>query len=108
MRQDLDRLREPEARILALKIAARCPDRRATTEYIKQQIPTYYPLSELDIQQSPSRKKEARWQQIVGNVVSHQKTLSGLFANGYAVRTADGLSVTGAGIDYLNSIGFLV
>jgi len=107
-RQESDRLREPEARILALKIAARSPGRRATTEHIKQQIPNYSPLSELDLRPSPSRHNEARWQQIVGNVVSHQKTMSGLFASGYAIRTPDGLSVTQTGMDYLNSIGFMV
>jgi hypothetical protein len=107
-RQDLDRLREPEARILALKIAARRPGRRVTTEYIKQQVPNYYPLSEFDRRPSPSRKNEERWQQIVGNVVSHQKTMSGIFANGFAIRTEDGFVVTQTGIDYLNSIGFSV
>jgi hypothetical protein len=107
-RQDLDRLREPEARVLALKIAARHPRHRVTTEYIKEQVPNYYPLSVLDLQPSLSRKNEARWQQIIGNVVSHQKSMTGIFANGYAIRTNDGFSVTQTGIDYLNSIGFSV
>jgi hypothetical protein len=107
-RQALDRLREPEARILALKIAARCPGHTATTEYIKQQVPNYYPLSEIDLHPSPSRRNEARWQQIVGNVISHQKTHSGLFASGYATRTTDGLLVTNNGLDYLSSKGFVV
>jgi hypothetical protein len=79
-----------------------------TTEYIKQQFPNYYPLSEFDRRPSPSRKNEERWQQIVGNVVSHQKTMSGIFANGFAIRTEDGFVVTQTGIDYLNSIGFSV
>ena len=43
-RREDDRLGEPEARILALKIAAQHPDHRATTEYIKQQMPGYIPL----------------------------------------------------------------
>jgi hypothetical protein len=107
-RQEADRLREREARILALKIAARCAGYTATTEYIKQQVPQYYPLSEVDLLPSPSRKGERRWQQIVGNIISHQNTMSGLFAQGYAVRTEDGLSVTKNGLDYLNSIGFVV
>jgi hypothetical protein len=107
-RRDADCLREPEARILALKIAARSPGHSATTEYIKQQVPRYYPLSDIDLRPSPSRKNEARWQQIIGNVISHQKTISGVFAQGYAVRTADGLQVTRNGLDYLNNIGFSV
>jgi hypothetical protein len=107
-RQDLDRLREPEARILALKIAAGCPGHMATTEYIKQRVPDYYPLSEIDLRPSPSRSNESRWQQIVGNVISHHKTISGVFANGYAIRTADGLRVTDNGLAYLNNIGFVI
>ncbi|HEX3883399.1 MAG TPA: hypothetical protein VHW66_12130 [Stellaceae bacterium] len=101
-----DRLKEAEARILALKIASQEPNRRASTELIKHQIPQYYPLSEIDLQYSPSRKRECRWQQIVGNVVSHQKTQSGIFAMGYAERTFDGIQITRNGIDYLNNIGF--
>src|SRR5216683_1835963 len=78
-RRDEDRLRESEARILALKIAAQCPNHTATTEYIKQQVPKYIPLSKNDLLPSHTRKREALWQQIVGNVVSHQKTLAGPF-----------------------------
>lgn len=107
-RQEADRLREPEARILALKIASRAPRRTASTELIKQEVPRYYPLSVLDRRPSPSRKGEELWQQIVGNVISHQKTAMGLFGRGYATRTEDGLSVTDRGVDYLNSIGFSV
>lgn len=107
-RRETDRLREAEARILALKIAARQPRQSASTELIKQQVPRYYPLSEIDLRQSPSRNRERVWQQIVGNVVSHQKSLRGIFAMGYAERTDDGIQVTQNGINYLNSIGFSV
>ena len=107
-RQGIDHLREPEARTLALKIAAQSPGHTATTEYIKQQVPRYYPLSEIDRHPSPSRKREEKWQQIVGNVVSHHQTPSSIFAKGYATRTKDGLSATKSGLDYLNSIGFTV
>ena len=107
-RQTLDRLREPEARVLALKIAALCPNHAASTEQIKQGVPHYYPLSEIDIRRSTSRRREALWQQIVGNVVSHHKTASGLFGMGYAVRTRNGIRVTERGLGYLNRIGFSV
>ena len=107
-RQDTDRLREPEARMLALKIAARSPAHTTTTEYIKEQVPRYYPLSEIDRRPSLTRKREAHWQQIVGNVISHQKTLTGLFGGGYAIRTREGLSVTERGLDHLNSMGFVI
>jgi hypothetical protein len=103
-----DRLTEAEARVLALKIAAQHPNHTATTEIIKQQVPRYIPLSGDDLRPSPTRPREARWQQIVGNVISHQKTLVGPFVKGYAIRTEDGISVTRRGLNYLNNMGFAV
>ena len=102
-----DRLREPEARVLALKIAAQRPNRTASTQFIKKEVPKYTQLSEVDCRRSPSRGNEAMWQQIVGNVISHQETPAGPFKKGYATRTANGLSVTEKGMDYLTSMGFL-
>lgn len=106
-RPQSDRLREPEARILALKIAAQRPNRTASTQFIKKEVPKYTELSEIDRRQSPSRGNEARWQQIVGNVISHQDTPAGPFKKGYATRTSNGLSVTEKGMAYLYSMGFL-
>lgn len=101
-----DRLREHEARILVLKIAAQQPSRSASTSLLKREVPKYIELSPIDRVRSPSRPREFLWQQVVGNVVSHQKTRGGPFAQGLAVRTADGLKVTKKGLDYLNSMGF--
>lgn len=64
-RRPSDRLREIEARVLALKIAALCTEHSASTEYIKKQVPAYIPLSSEDLVQSKSRPNEKRWQQIV-------------------------------------------
>jgi hypothetical protein len=106
-RSPSDRLREPEARILALKIAAQRPNRTASTQFIKREVPKYTELSEVDRRRSPSRNNEALWQQIVGNVISHQDTPAGPFKKGYATRTSNGLSVTDKGMAYLKSMGFL-
>ena len=103
-----DRIREREARVLALKIAARCPNHTATTEYIKDNVPEYVELSDEDRLPSPSRANEQRWQQIVGNVISHRETPKGPFEMGYATRTADGLAVTAEGLAYLNNMGFSI
>lgn len=102
-----DRLRESEARILALKIASLQPDRYATTEFIKNSVPDYFPLSPIDLRPSGPRYPEPHWEQIVRNVISHKSNPLGPFELGYAVRTDDGLQVTNAGVDYLKSIGFL-
>jgi hypothetical protein len=106
-RPESDRLREAEARILALKIAAQRPNRAASTAFIKREMPKYTELSDIDRRQSQTRANEAMWQQIVGNVISHQDSPQGLFAKGYALRTSNGLSVTEKGMNYLNSMGFV-
>ncbi len=102
-----DRLRETEARILALKIASQQPNRSASTQAVKREVPNYIELSKIDLQPSPTRRREAMWQQIIGNVISHQDSSQGPFVKGYATRTPNGLSVTDKGMAYLNSIGFL-
>lgn len=102
-----DRLREAEARVLALKIAATLPGRAGSTEQIKELVPRFTELSPADLRPSVTRKNEQRWQQIVGNVISHRESKNGPFVKGYARRTADGLEVTRVGMDYLKSIGFV-
>ena len=103
-----DRLREGEARILALKIAAQRLNHRASTTFIKSQIPNYTQLSAADRAPSKSRRRESAWQQVIGNVISHKSSPTGPFATGHALRTPDGLSVTRKGVDYLNNMGFSV
>lgn len=105
-RPPTDRLREAEARILALKIASEMPGQRATTTQVKQAVPEYLELSPEDRKPSATRRTEERWHQILGNVVSHGDTPRGLFARGLASRTPRGLQVTQEGVAYLKSIGF--
>lgn len=107
-RRKEDRLREPEARLLALKIAAENKDLKATTAYIKKRIPEVIPLTEKDLEQSKSRPREKLWQQIVGNVISHSGTSKSIFKRGLASRTSDGIKVTQTGINYLKRVGFLI
>ena len=101
-----DRLREGEARILALKIASQRPRRTISTDDLKKAVPSYTELSEQDLRPSITRKNEAMWQQIVGNVISHHASTASLFFRGLAERTSNGLSVTEKGMDYLISVGF--
>jgi hypothetical protein len=74
--------------------------------YIKSEIPRYIELTEIDLKPSLTRPQEERWQQIIGNVVSHQRASTSLFNKGYAERTDDGIRVTDAGIGYLSKLGF--
>lgn len=99
------RLREPEARDLALRIAAACPNREASTTWIKDKITDYVALTPIDLQPSDTRNQEQKWQQIVGNVISHHASASSLFSKGLAIRTDDGLIVTDKGMAYLAKKG---
>jgi hypothetical protein len=101
-----DRLREPEARILALRIAATYPNREALTSEIKDAVPKYITFTAEDLKPSSTRTTECMWQQIVGNVVSHKPRSTSIFTKGYAVRIEDGIKVTDSGMAYLKSLGF--
>lgn len=106
VRSDADRLKEKEARVIALKMAARRQNKTVSTERIKKELPKIFPLSALDLQCSTSRPRERLWQQIIGNVISHGNGKKGIFGLGQAIRTVNGLTITDAGMDYLKSIGF--
>lgn len=105
-RDPLDRLREPEARLLALRIAARHRDNYASTRQLLNEVPNLYPLSQIDLEDSKTRVNEQRWQQIVRNVISHKDSPLSPFQLGYAIREGDGLSVTEEGLRLLESIGY--
>jgi hypothetical protein len=103
-----DRLRESEARILILKIAASQPRRSVTINKLREEVPKYFDLSPLDRRRSPSRKNEVLWQIVVRNTMSsHTAGIRTIFAQGWAKKIPGGLKVTKSGVDYLNSIGFL-
>lgn len=101
-----DRLREAEARILALRVAAGYPNLTASTRQIKAAVPDYIEFTPEDLKPSNTRGHENMWQQIMGNVVSHKASSTSIFIKGYAVRTEDGIQVTDIGMAYLKGKGF--
>lgn len=103
-----DRLREKEARILVLKIAASQPNQSTTLAKLREEIPRYFDLSSADRTRSPSRKREELWEIIIRNTTSsHRAGNKTIFGQGWAEKTPDGIKVTRSGMRYLNSIGFL-
>jgi hypothetical protein len=102
VRDPSDRLREPEAKILFLKIAALQPECRVTTTIVKNEVKRFYPLSSADRKPSLTRQREQLWQQIVGNVIVHKSP----FNQGLATRSSGGLRLKEKGLFYLKSIGF--
>jgi hypothetical protein len=108
MATERDRLRESEARILALRIAASRPGREAATSYVKDHVTDYVELTPVDLEPAPTRHNEQRWRQIVGNIVSHKHASTSIFNMGYAVRMPgiDGIRVTDKGVEYLQELGY--
>lgn len=106
-KQMVGKLREREARILVLRIAATFPNHQATIARIKKEVPSYRDLSDADLKPSPTRPNEQMWQQIVGNVVSHESASTSIFSRGWAIRIAsrNSIRVTEKGIAYLKSLG---
>jgi hypothetical protein len=104
--KERDRLREPEARILVLRIAAARPNREAETTTIKKHVPEYVRLPPEDLKPSKARHAEQIWQQIVGNVISRKNGATSIFSMGYAERLPNGIRVTDAGVAYLATLGF--
>ncbi len=102
----IGKLREPEARILALQIAATFPDHQASTTDIKSTAPQFREWSDDDLKPSNTRGNECMWQQILGNAVgSHQNSTVSIFAKGYAEKTQNGIRVTDKGIAMLKGKG---
>lgn len=101
-RDPKDRLREREAKILFLKIAALQPGCSVSTTFAKGEVRRFYPFSAADRKPSLTRRGEQLWQQIVGNVIVHKS----LFNQGLAKRVSGGLRLTTKGLNYLKSIGF--
>ena len=80
-----------EARVLVLEDSRTQPNRTASTQFLKKEVPKYIELSPQDRAPSKSRPREQVWQQIVGNVISHKDVRDGPFSKGYASKTLNGL-----------------
>lgn len=104
--EDQSRLREEEARLLALKIAAASQNLTAAMKDIRAGVERLYPLSPADRQPSPTRPSEQLWQQILRNVVSHRGSNRSIFARGFAEKVGSGIRITRAGLDHLKRSGF--
>lgn len=107
VKKKIGKLREPEARLLVLQIAASFPKHRVSIARIKKEIPNFRELSAADLRSSASRPNECMWQQIIGNVVSHQGAGTSIFNRGWAVYipSRKSIRVTEKGLAYLKSRG---
>ncbi len=75
-------------------------------EKIKDEVPAYIAFTPIDLKTSGSRPNENKWQQIVGNVVSHAPLSTSIFTKGYATLVGEDIQVTTQGLSYLKKLGF--
>ncbi len=99
-----NRTSEPEIAIAALMVARDRPEGRVSTSHLKKMIPDYIKLTDEDWEASPTRKGEAMWHQIVGNIISHRTAEGNIIAEGYATYTGRGIEITDAGRAYLQRL----
>ena len=96
-----NRTPESEMRIAALQVARSKPNGVATTTQLKEEVCRFVDLTPQDLARSTTRRNEQMFQQIVGNIISHDKSRTNIFYRGYAVYTGDGIQITDAGRDFL-------
>jgi hypothetical protein len=103
-----DRLLEKEAEILALKIASGSQGMIGSVAYIESQLPLFYSPSTIDNEPSSPSEERPRWQRTIDTVSRQGSPPSDLVKRGYAEPADSGIQVMKSGIDYLQSIGFLI
>jgi hypothetical protein len=102
----LGRTSEAEISVAALRIAANRPGGEASTDTLKELMPDYIELTEGDLKQSPTRRNEQMFHQIVGNIVSHRESEGNIIYDGYATYTGNGIKITDKGRAYLRGKGY--
>src|SRR5262245_12182745 len=100
------RTSEQEISVAVLRICADSPDGAATIARIKQLVPEYINLTPNDLAQSPTRPKEAMWEQIVRNIVSHRKSEGNIICEGFVEHRPGALKITEAGRLHLKHMGY--
>jgi len=106
MARTRDRLREWEARILILRIAASYPNNEATNSQIKEAVPSLVKLTLIDLEPSSTRSDECKWQQVIDNVIFTRRGMANIFDKGYAICLDDGIRVTEEGLAFLKMWGY--
>lgn len=85
----------------ALQALANSPGGSATIRRLKELIPQFVNLSDLDQLPSTTRRGEQMWEQQVRNLVSHRTTEGNIIAEGFADYSPGRLKITPAGLAHV-------
>lgn len=101
--KQLGRSSEHDIALAVLRYLATVPHGKATIGEIKRHLPSFINLTELDLEQSPTRVNECVWEQQVRNIVSHKNTEGNAINSGLLAHSPGALEITDAGRFWLKN-----
>ena len=102
MPSKIGRTTEYEMSVAVLRYLHHQPDGEASQEELRAAMPHYIDLTDGDMEDSPTRPGEQRWEQIVRNINSHKASPNNFIHLGYLEHVpGGGLRITQKGRDFL-------
>ena len=99
------RTTEYEMSLAVLRYLRHQPEGEASQEELREAIPYYIDLTDGDIEDSPSRPGEQRWQQIIRNIQSHHTNPRNFINIGYLEHVpGGGLRITPEGHEFITAL----
>lgn len=99
------RTTEYEMSLAVLKYLRHQPYGEASQEELRSAIPHYTYLTDGDMEDSPSRPGEQRWEQIIRNIQSHKDSPNNFINLGYLEHVlGGGLKITPEGLKFISEL----
>lgn len=96
---------EREMSLAVLRYLRHQPHGEASQEELRAAIPHYIDLTDGDMEDSPTRPGEQRWEQIVRNIQSHKDSPNNFINLGYLEHVpGGGLRITTEGHDFISKL----
>ena len=105
MPSKIGRTTEFEMSVAVLRYLHHQPDGEASQEELRAAIPHYIDLTDGDMEDSPSRPGEQRWEQIMRNIQSHYVSPNNFINLGYLEHVpGGGLRITPEGYEFISKL----
>ena len=105
MPSKIERTTEYEMSLAVLRYLRHQPYGEAGQEELRAAIPHYIDLSDGDMDDSPTRPGEQRWEQIVRNILSHKASPNNFVNLGYLEHVpGGGLRMTPEGYEFISKL----
>ena len=105
MPSKIERTSEYEMSLAVLGYLRHQPYGEASQEELRAAIPHYIDLTNGDMEDSPSRPGEQRWEQIMRNIQSHHANPNNFVSLGYLEHVpGGGLRITAEGHEFISKL----